>query len=252
MKIEIYQVNMDRDQDRVCYLPYKDLERFQGSEQVNSEIYDKVFEGEVDCKRLEDVYWMFNQNHPRGYQGRSLSVSDIVKVSGSKQEKDGFYFCDSYGFCKVEFDPEKTQQDRTLVKNPPENKISVLLVKPGKRPRIVEIGNELEDMQEVVGGMIEEYMPFEDDVAIICNEEGKLCGLPLNRAIYGEDKEMIEIIAGDFFLAYAPIESEKFLSMPEDMAKKYQEKFKYPERFFRTNDGIVAIPYKPVRAEQER
>src|SRR5699024_6863922 len=45
----------------------------------------------------------------------------------------------------------------------------------------------LEAMQELVGGDIEEYMPFEDEVAIICNEEGKIIGLPLNRAIYSEE-----------------------------------------------------------------
>ena len=43
----------------------------------------------------------------------------------------------------------------------------------------------------------EEYMPFDDDVAIICNEEGKMRGLPLNRAVYVQDndkKEMVDII----------------------------------------------------------
>ena len=39
-------------------------------------------------------------------------------------------------------------------------------------------------MQSLVEGDIEEYMPFEDEVAIICNDEGKMNGLPLNRAVY--------------------------------------------------------------------
>ena len=107
-------------------------------------------------------------------------------------------------------------------------------------------------MQAVVGGDIEEYMPFEDEVAIICNEEGKIMGLPLNRAVYDDNKAMIEIMAGDFFIAYAPISSEKFLSLPDDMAKKYSEKFRYPENFFRTNDGIKAVPFKPVSKDMER
>ena len=80
-------------------------------------------------------------------------------------------------------------------------------------------------MQQLVGGYIEEYMPFEDEVAIICNEEGKVNRLPLNRAVYDEhSKEMIEIIAGDFFIAYAPIESETFKSLPKDLEKKYTSK----------------------------
>jgi hypothetical protein len=49
-------------------------------------------------------------------------------------------------------------------------------------------------------GDIEEYMPYDDDVAIICNEEGKMRGLPLNRAVYMQDndkKEMVDIICGN-------------------------------------------------------
>lgn len=30
------------------------------------------------------------------------------------------------------------------------------------------------------------------------------------------------------------------------------EKFKYPERFMRVNNEIVAVPFKPVRADKER
>ena len=50
----------------------------------------------------------------------------------------------------------------------------------------------------------------------------------------------------------APIESEKFLSMPKELARKYEEKFKYPERFYKSLDGIEAKPYKPVSKDMER
>ena len=65
-----------------------------------------------------------------------------------------------------------------------DSKIKVLLVEPEKYPKEIVIDDSLEAMQEVVGGDIEEYMPYDDDVAIICNEEGKMRGLPLNRAVY--------------------------------------------------------------------
>ena len=100
-------------------------------------------------------------------------------------------------------------------------------------------------MQKLVVGLIEEYMPFEDDVAIICNDEGKMNGMPLNRAITGEDGQLMDIIAGPFFIAYAPVESEKFLSMPEELEEKYTEKFRQPEQFFRTPAGIKAVKYEP-------
>ena len=110
-----------------------------------------------------------------------------------------------------------------------DSKIKVLLVEPEKYPKEIEIDDSLEAMQEVVGGDIEEYMPFDDDVAIICNEEGKVRGLPLNRAVYVQDndkKEMVDIICGKFFICYAPPESESFQSLPDDMMKKYKEQFK--------------------------
>ena len=66
-----------------------------------------------------------------------------------------------------------------------DTKIKVLLVEPEKYPKEIVIDDSLEAMQEVVGGDIEEYMPFEDEVAIICNEEGKVNGLTPNRAVYG-------------------------------------------------------------------
>ena len=60
MKIAIYQINPDRDENNVAFLNYENLERFQGSAALRSEIYDKVFEGEVECGTLEEVYQMFN------------------------------------------------------------------------------------------------------------------------------------------------------------------------------------------------
>ena len=123
--------------------------------------------------------------------------------------------------------------------------LKVLMVRPGELAQPIEIVDSLEAMQAAVGGSIEEYMPFEDDVALVCNEEGKLLGLPLNRAIKVNDNEIADIIAGDFFICYAPIESEKFLSMPDDLMKKYEDKFKQPEEFFRHGNNIMAIPYIP-------
>lgn len=123
--------------------------------------------------------------------------------------------------------------------------INVIYVEPGKTARTIEMKDELSEMQKLVGGLIEEYMPFADDVAIICNDEGKMNGMPLNRAIYLEDGQMADIIAGPFFIAYAPVESEKFLSMPEELEEKYTEKFRQPEQFFRTPAGIKAVKYEP-------
>ena len=248
-EFSIYQINTDRDNNRVCFLGLDTLERFQHSKEVDPVLYDRVYDGKLDCSSLETIYEKFNIDHPADYKGRSLSVSDVVEIRGSDTLNPGFYFVDSVGFKTIFF-------DKSLCKEPEKatvNKISVLLIEPNKYPKMIEIDDTLEAMQKVVGGDIEEYMPFEDEVAIICNEEGKVNGLTPNRAVYDEhSREMQDIICGKFFVAYAPFEAEKFQSLPPDLAEKYREKFKYPERFMRVNDGIVAVPFKPVRADKER
>lgn len=85
-------------------------------------------------------------------------------------------------------------------------------------------------MQAVVDGNIQEYQPFDDEAAVICNEEGKMYGLPLNRAIYDKDGEMIDIIAGTFFICDAPFMSETFQSLSDEQVKKYEKMFHDPER----------------------
>ena len=54
--------------------------------------------------------------------------------------------------------------------------ITVLLVEPEQAPRITQIGNDLTSMQAVVGGPIQAVYPFDQPVALICHEEGKLLG----------------------------------------------------------------------------
>lgn len=53
-------------------------------------------------------------------------------------------------------------------------------------PQKATIGTELKDFQDAVGGTIAASYPFDDPVAIVYNDEGKLTGLPLNRALRDE------------------------------------------------------------------
>ena len=248
-EFSIYQINTDRDNNRVCFLGLDTLERFQHSKEVDPVLYDRVYDGKLDCNSLETIYEKFNINHPADYKGRSLSVSDVVEIRESDTLNPGFYFVDSIGFKSISFDKSPCKEPVKAS----DGKISVLLVEPNKYPKMIEIDDTLEVMQTVVGGDIEEYMPFEDEVAIICNEEGKITGMAPNRAVYEENsREMLDIICGKFFIVYAPFEAERFQSLPPDLAEKYREKFKYPERFMSVNNEIVAVPFKPVRADKER
>ena len=128
------------------------------------------------------------------------------------------------------------------------DKISVLAVEPMKAPYIKEIEPGLESLQKEVGGFIQAVYPYEDMVAVICNEEGKMNGLPLNRAIYNDDKEMTDIIAGTFLVV--GLGEENFTSLSDGLQKKYADIFKNPEEFVRLGNEIVAIPVKPSIKQQ--
>lgn len=182
MDIKIYQIDMERDKNRVAFESLERLEKYQGSEEVDSALYDKVFEGKVDCGNLEQVFEMFNLRHPEGYRGRSLSVSDVVEVIGDAG-KSTFHFCDSLGFREIPFDPAKTGALAAET-------IRVVLMEPGKPPEAVDVENTLEAFQKIVGGPIQAYEPYSENVCFICNRDGKNDGLPLNRIIPEEDKRL--------------------------------------------------------------
>lgn len=114
-------------------------------------------------------------------------------------------------------------------------------VEPDKAPELIEMKNELEAMQALVGGYIEVY-PLADDVAIVCNEEGKMNGMELNRPIY-HNGQTVEIIAGTFFIAGDDISIGEFVSLTDEQIAQYSEQFKTPVHFFKLNSGrIVAVP----------
>ena len=109
MNIRIFQINLGRDNKRIAFHGLDELERFQGSKKIDSSIYDCAFDGQVNCEGLEDVFQKFNIACPEGYKGRTLSVSDVVEITESDDLEPGFYFCDSIGFKKVEFDADEAK-----------------------------------------------------------------------------------------------------------------------------------------------
>lgn len=119
----------------------------------------------------------------------------------------------------------------------------VLLIEPNKKPKAVELEPTLKAMQKVVGGLIQAIYPFEESVALVCNEEGKLQKLPLNRALYSADSgSCYDIIAGTFFLCSAPPDSEQFESLSDEQIACYQARFRYPEDFLKINGSILCYP----------
>ena len=118
--------------------------------------------------------------------------------------------------------------------------MKVLVVEPEKEPYVKEISSGLSSLQKEVGGFIEAVYPFEDPVAIICNEEGKLEGLPLNRALRDEDGHVYDIIAGTFLIA--GLSEDNFCSLDDAQIEKFSAMYKSPELFMRFGSRTLVIP----------
>lgn len=119
----------------------------------------------------------------------------------------------------------------------------VLLFQPGEKPALTEIDGTLESMQKIVGGYIQILYPFDDPIALVCNEEGKLLGLPLNRGLRDRTGKIYDVIAGTFFLCGAPQDTDHLDSLPEELVEKYRQKFAAPEVFINIDGNLLALPY---------
>ena len=125
--------------------------------------------------------------------------------------------------------------------------MNVLMVEPGKAPYEMQIGDDLQSMQAVVGGYIQAVYPYEEPVALICNEDGKLDGLPFNRALRDPDGDIYDIVAGKFFIV--GLGQSDFTDLPHDLAEQFAEQFRQPEMFVREGDKIVAAPMPDEQAQ---
>ena len=118
--------------------------------------------------------------------------------------------------------------------------MNVLVVEPYKEPYEKEIDPGLESLQHEVGGDIECVYPFDDPVGIICNDEGKLEGLPPNRSLRDEDGEIYDVVAGTFLVV--GLGEENFEGLSKEQMDKFKERFRTPEQFLMIGGEIVSIP----------
>ena len=157
----------------------------------------------------------------------------------SDQWRSGDHILDADNFVDVEFEgKENTEREK-------EKTLDVLLVEPGQYPRMTSIGSDLYSLQKAVGGDIEAIYPYDDPIAIVCAEEGKINGEPLNRAIRDEDNDIVDIIAGTFFVC--GLGEEDFASLPKELQEKYEDKLNQPESFLKLGSRIMAIPMEPAK-----
>ena len=117
--------------------------------------------------------------------------------------------------------------------------MTVLVIEPKKEPYVKTISSGLESLQREVGGYIEAIYPFSDPVALICNEEGKLEGLALNRGIYDDADRLYDIVCGTMLVV--GLGEDNFSSLSPNLLEKYMDYYKQPEMFIRVNGEIRAF-----------
>ena len=125
-----------------------------------------------------------------------------------------------------------------------EEKIKVLALLPMELPKEIELDNTLEAMQKFVGGLIK-CITLSDtgsEVTLVCNDEGKLLGLPLNRPLW----DGADVLAGPGFLAGCDNEGN-LTSLPQSAMDFYKEKF----RAFIEKIKKRKLNYAAMRADGE-
>ena len=124
----------------------------------------------------------------------------------------------------------------------------VLMVEPGKTPYQATIGADLKSLQQVVGGYIESIAPYDDPVAIVCNEEGKLEQLPFNRGLRDESGNLYDYIAGNFMIV--GLGEENFTSLQPEYIEKYSQLFAQPEILNITNGKFEVLPDTSIEQQE--
>jgi hypothetical protein len=112
-----------------------------------------------------------------------------------------------------------------------EKEITTVKVEPMKEPVIACLKNDLDSLQKAVSigapeqGLIE-FVWLEDNVSILCNEEGKLIGLEPNRRL-GDD-----ILCGVFYIVAENDEGE-LISLTDLQQERYSKMFRDPDLIFK-------------------
>ncbi len=123
------------------------------------------------------------------------------------------------------------------------NEINILLVRPGQYPEAIKVEHTLENLQKLVGGDIELVYPWRDNACIVCDDEGKLKGSPLNRPL-----ENYDVLAGTFLVC--GLGDSDICSLTPNQMKFYEKKYHTPYLFFTTlTNHIQCMECTPAQYE---
>ena len=122
--------------------------------------------------------------------------------------------------------------------------IHILIVEPGKAPYEATVPHTLETMQKIVGGHIEATYPYQDPVALVCNDEGLINRLAFNRRVGEQIEEINAGIFGTFFVC--GIGQEDFCSLSPELTEKYKRLLYYPEFPVKAGEMLLFGKQEPI------
>ena len=128
--------------------------------------------------------------------------------------------------------------------------IRILVLEPGKAPEVRSIPNTLECAREVVGGLIEvvsfdtryrsAFKNAEDakSIVVVCNEEGKLQQLPMNRVMLNGNT-VYDVYFGTIFIC--GVAHGEFVSLTDEQVRGLEHVYHEPDQFVRTPYGVIWV-----------
>ena len=127
-----------------------------------------------------------------------------------------------------------------------------LIAKPGEKIEEIELDyDNFEFMQKCVGGYVQAVYPYEDPVAVLCNEDGKMNRLPVNRSMKQDDGTPFRDEAGNIYdvfvgtILIVGCGEEDFCPLTPELLKKYGAMYKLPEQLIKVNGILQTVPYEP-------
>lgn len=97
-------------------------------------------------------------------------------------------------------------------------------------------------MPKLVGGWIEQA-PLDDNCCAVCNEEGKILHLPLNRPYVEGD-----VFAGVFFVC--GLEDGEFVSLTDEQYARFEAEYHWPILFGESILGLIPLRCTPEQYAQ--
>ena len=121
-RFQVFQ--LDLEEGKTYPFAFRDIKAMHeaGYRRPPAEAYRLVYDGTIRCAVnltvaavLEQIFCRCNDNFPEGYQGHSLSMSDVVGLY--EDDLGAFFYCNQIGFTPVRFSPELAKPMRTSDEN---------------------------------------------------------------------------------------------------------------------------------------